>query len=52
MRHPWPGVGGPAADPILHGSAFSCYWFQWLLLGLSSDGQVLGGDISGKSSLV
>ena len=42
-QHPWPGVGGAAADPSLHGSAFSCYQLQWLLLGLSSEGQLLGG---------
>lgn len=46
------GVDGSSADPSLHGSAFSCYQLQWLLLGLSSEGQVLGVDIAGKSSLV
>ena len=51
-EHPWPGVGGASADPSLHGSVFSCYQLQWVLLKLASDGQVLCLDSAGKSSLV
>ena len=50
MRPPIPA----SMDPRSLAASFSgsCCQLQWLLLGLSSDGQVLSGGIAGKSSVV